>query len=175
MGRHKLHKTPNQIAEQKLRWWGPARNKRRRNRYATDKLYRERVHRWGRTSYQKRSKPKLRNSGANLAKLNQIGSLRIVSANGNRKRVITFSNAELATLLGYHPIVIRRWHTDRRFPRPSLRAKRSKNVFGVYTKNQAEELLKIMSEHQKKKLYLQKSDAETIAKLFKAVAASNRS
>jgi hypothetical protein len=167
MGRNKLHKTREQIAEQKHRWFGPARNKRRRKRYAADSAYRETVNSWNRTSYRQRSNSKLRNCRDNISELHEFGSIRIVPIGDSRKRIRTFSVPELAKALGdYHPVVLYRWQKERKFPRPVIPANDGK----VYTEDQARKLLTIMSEHQDKKLYFHKTDARLIEQLFKAMA-----
>jgi hypothetical protein len=54
MGRRKVQKTPEQIAADKLRWWGTERNARRRERYAEDAAYRENAIRQVQASYRKK-------------------------------------------------------------------------------------------------------------------------
>lgn len=168
MARHKLHKTPQQIAEQKGRYWGPARNRRRRKRYVADAIYREKVKNWNRSSYRRRNNSKLRNCRDNLPKLRQFSSIRTVPIGRSRRRVPTLTVPELAKALGgYHPVVLYRWQKEDKFPRPVIPSNDGK----IYTEDQARKLLTIMSEHQDKKLYFQKSDGELIEQLFAVMAA----
>ena len=168
MGRRKLHKTPEQIAEQKLRWWGPCRNERRRQQYAKDHSYRRTVHIRNRDSYRRRVGSQPRNCRANIARIAEFGSISLVTLNGSTRRMRTFSVAELANALGYHRIVLYRWHKQGKFPRPLLQA----NNQMVYTFGQAQKILTIMSEHQDNKSYFHKSDRETIRRLFRAMTSN---
>lgn len=170
MGRHKLHKTPEQIAEQKRRW-ADTRNERRRQQYADDSAHRRSIHTQNRAAYRKRANSEPRNCRENIAKLREFGFSRRVSLKGSMIRMLTFSVSELADALGgYHRIVLYRWHKERKFPRPIVQAKDQE----VYTVDQAHKILTVMSEHQDKKLYLRKSDAETINQLFNAMRPNSR-
>lgn len=170
MGRQKLRKTPEQIAEQKRRWWGPSWNERRARRRATDSAYREKVKSSNRASYRRRSKCQQRNCRDNIPKLHEFGSFRIVVIDGARRRLLTLSVPELAKALGYHPVVFNRWQKEGKFPPPAVSASDGK----VYTRDQARRLLTIISEHQDRKLYFNKSDAQVIRQLFKAMGPINR-
>ena len=165
MGRRKLNKTPEQIAEQKRRW-AQTRNAKRRRRYALDSAYRAGVHEQNRTGYRQRAGSEPRNCRMNIARLREFGTDREVSIGGASRRMLTFSVAELATALGgYHTTVLYRWQMQSRFPRPRLRASDRK----VYTFDQASNILRVMAAHQDEKLYLQETDAGTIQRLFDAM------
>ena len=165
MGRRKLHKTPEQIAEQKRRW-AETRNAKRRQQYATDDAYRSAVHTQNRTGYRERTGSELRNCRENIANLQDFGSIRAVSIDGCTTHILTYTVVQLAKAIGgYHPVALYRWQRQDRFPRPTTQAIDCK----VFTFDQAHKILVVMSEHQDKKLYLQKSDTDTINRLRDAI------
>jgi hypothetical protein len=165
MGRHKLHKTAEQIAAQKCRW-ADTHNRKRRMMYASDPAYRQKVVEQNRSSYRRLNKSKSRDCEKNLRKLHQFGNIRIVAAGTRRQPSLTFSTKELAKALGgYHHIVLYRWQRVRTFPRPAAQS----DGLNVYTETQARKLLCVMSKHQKHKQYLHRRDTATIGALFSAM------
>lgn len=172
MGRHKQFVSARAQANQKASWVATS-NKKRKSRYATDPEYREKVKARSRDHYREKHEVSLRPLDFCKKRLEDMGRMRKIVLAGANVTALTFSVKELANALGgINPIVIYRWHADKLFPRPNViqqGAQEDDDGAHVYTLGQMKRLIAVMEEHQKKSLYLRKSDRATIKAFFAQV------
>ena len=168
MGRKKLHKTSGQVAKQKARW-AEDHNRRRREKYAKDKAYREEVKRAAR-DYARLNRgaggsdeDKTNSCIRALADVENLGTPRAIDGNGI---VRTLSSTELAKAVGLsHVVVMHKWQRSGRFPKPQTRARIGRTHADVYTLDEAIKLLQIMKRHFMQASFLKETDTKTITAL----------
>lgn len=147
-------------------------------KYAKDPVFRAKVLRSNTQRYRKERARNVRNCTANLRNLSTFGSLRrcvTITPEGEvitSKPKVTFSTAQMSSVLGYHPVVMYGWHSKNKFPRPKVHVMDAHGKLNtVYSLEQAQELVKIIGMHQVNSQYLRDFDTEVIEALHSAVAA----
>lgn len=177
MGRKKKELTETQIEEQKQKWWGEARNERRRKRYQDDPKYRERQIQQVRESYRRRNSEKgeeVRNDDCrlNLDQLPEIGQLREVKLDTEHSiRMLTFTMDEAAKALTRHPQVVYRWMLAGLLPEPVYRGKNHRNRWqDVFTVPEMRAMIEVFGKHQETSQYYRAFHEETRTEMYERVA-----
>lgn len=143
-------------------------NKLRRERYKKDLKYREEVRKTCRDAYRRLHGVLIRDClPAIRSKLPNSPKRRVNIGNATRE-IQCVTTEELASMLGYAVLIVRRWHMSGRFPKPVYHVAHSPRQM-VYTVAQAKRLLTIMGNHQKENQYLRGSHVETIQALKDAM------
>lgn len=177
MGRHKKSLSPEEIMERKLRWWGPDRNARRREKYQQDKEYRQRTIRQVRDSYRKNrtaegSAVRSDSCEENISKLAEIGEVRDVVIADQSRRMLTFTVEQAAVAFGRNQQVLYRWFKSGLLPHPIIAVRNRRNrLQWVYVEAEMREMLVVFSAHQKLSQYYRSYHAETRSSIFAKVEA----
>jgi hypothetical protein len=163
-------KTMKQIEEQKKKWFGPARNKRRRERYATDREYRNNARKAARETYARTHVRKQGNQSLqNLGKLEEFGTVRNLRIGSKVIECLSFSTEEIGQALGgYRQPVMAKWQMDGKLPRPIYSAE-GLGRLRAYTKEEAEAMIQIIGELQTVKSNYTKNDKRVTLSLFKRI------
>jgi hypothetical protein len=176
MGRRKQVLSETEIEERKQRWWGEARNARRRERYAKDPAYRERAIQQVRESYRKSREDAglpLREEDCrnNLDRLAEFGMLREVKIDEEHTmRMLTFFTKELAKALDRNPAVVQRWINSGLIPPPVIIGKSHTNRwYPLYTVTEVRAIMAVFGEHQQTSQYFRTYHTETREKMHAAV------
>lgn len=148
--------------------WHKLRNERRRQRYAKDKEYRVHINKQNRLNYHERAKVELREA-VSPSELKTIGQRRLIEETGAEAFCLTVEEIGIA-LGGYHKVNIYRWIMRDRFPKPVFTTGQATQKVGVYTLEQAKQLVTIFSQHQKTSTQLRVGHTDTIRKLMDAVS-----
>ena len=180
-GRKPMEKTPEQVAAQKEKWFGAARNARRRERYEQDPDYRAK-HRAKSLDYLREQhgiSTDFRDCRANIDILDAIGDVRTVKWDGGE--YLTLTTEELAKALGEYSVTnVRRWITNGQLPEPVVPCDVQTDTFGrkgettemfVYLEDEIKALMEVLGPHQTDYHYYRKSHRATIEKVFEAVNA----
>jgi gamma-glutamylcyclotransferase (GGCT)/AIG2-like uncharacterized protein YtfP len=158
-GRKRVTPTPAETAERKRRWWGPERNERRRQRYATDESYRQAAIAQVASSYRKKREatgrsPQRRDTQKHLAEIETFASRRFMSG-ASEQAALTLTVEELARFLDRHPQVVRRWISKGLIPPPVATALNSRNrLQRVYTLREAAVIGEAIADHESRSSYL---------------------
>lgn len=167
-----MPKEKNTIPRSQTREFWEEQNRKRRERYRNDPVYRTHVSTASRESYRASHKV-VRKYAVQETDLQRLGTLRdmVPDAPGNkRRRMVTFNAAEMSEALGgYHTVVFYRWVRTGKFPPPRHDAYAQlgrKNVIKVYTLPEAQKLVSIFRRQQEQKTYFYASDSATVARLF---------
>lgn len=167
--------------DKKAKYWGEARNERRRERYAADPSYRENVlQRARQTQFDtRRAQGKDVREGENCREnMSQLGSFskRAVYVGETEVFMDKVVTAEdLAALLERDPQVLYRWMGKDMLPRPVFEAYNDRNrKQGVYLNDEARAIMTHFSKHQETSLYFKTSHTDTINNIKSAVEAVRR-
>jgi hypothetical protein len=178
MGRRKKILTPEEILERKLRWWGPDRNARRRERYQQDNEYRQQSIKQVRDHYrQSRTAAGLDvrsdDCEENISKLAEIGAVRDIINACQSRTLLTFTIEEAAIAFGRNQQVMYRWLKSGLLPPPVLTARNNRNrLQSVYVECELREMLDVFSAHQKLSQYYRSYHVETQNSMFAKVDAA---
>lgn len=172
-----MGRQPNSSISPERRKQMDKRNKRRRERYAKDRAYRQNCKRTSREA--------LREARGTVSDIDRISAVeraidrlekssethctkRPMVVNGVDQRPrLTLNSEEMAKCLGLWGVnALRTIHQSGRFPRPSYEARAYKAVIPVYLRDDALKLLRIMRDHYRVKSYLHANDKETLDRLF---------
>lgn len=147
----------------------------RRLKYKTDPEYRSKVAELNRLAYRKGKKIKAKDCSGNLSALSSIGSVREVIVDKKHqyaKRVLCFTNSELAKALKIGTPTIYKWQQSGRLPLPTFSlpfAEGSTNDLAqadkVYLEAEVKVLIDIISQHQKEFRHYRESHTETMARI----------
>lgn len=177
MGRKKLELTAAEIEERKQRFWGAARNSRRRARYHSDEEYRQAAIQSVRDAYRSR----LGGDGKDvcnddcrtrLASVPDHGSEMLVVCPGRTPfTILAFTVTDLAALLQRNVQVLYRWMKAGIFPYPTLHvvANTPGPVQRVYCREEIEAIMHVFGAHQQLSQYYRNAHTETREGLFQAV------
>ena len=147
----------------KTREWLKQRNERRRRVYRENKARRLAVNLQNRRSY-RRNNIVESNKALPPSKLSSVAVNRTVPTLGC---IPTLSVADMGIALGgYHKVVVYRWISQNKFPKPKYS---SDEGLGVYTLNQAKKIVEVFYAHQKTSAHFCFSHKDTIEKLFKCL------
>lgn len=172
MGRHKEPRDEDKIEDQKSRWWGEERNKRRRERYHSDPNYREQRRQQARESYRRRNSARVdEDCRENLGRLKEVGEYRTVQlAPGAEEQVLlTFNTKELAGLLNRNTNILYRWQSSGVLPKPVV-PNRDFGGIPVFTEPEVRALMEVFGNHQQVTQYLRAKDKTTIRAFYDALA-----
>lgn len=148
---------------------------------------------WNQASYSRRKGgvlPMKHNVYVNIDRLQEFGSLRIISLSGTAFCATrTFTREELAIALGYQPVTISRWLVRRILPAPPVVTSApaqhtaqwdrlvatpgviTRRGVHVYTEAQVRRIARILEEHfNTTAVFLRTTHHQTVAKLKAAVA-----
>jgi hypothetical protein len=172
MGRHKIHKTKEQIMTAQKKW-KEKHNEARRLKYANDEEYRRTVMLRNRREYRERTGSEPKPLLKALKHLSAYGMERRVVIGSKVRKLHTYRVRELADAMCHtHLLMIYRWMTKKVFPRANVLldgAIEGQPGGYVYTTPQVRRIIEILAEHQKRTLHLRTDHTDTIEKLFKAV------
>jgi hypothetical protein len=178
MGRRKQVLTPSEIEERKKRWWGDARNARRRARYKSNKDYREQAIAQVRESYRQgrlRDGLSVRQDDCreNIPLLTKIGQDRPARVDGEvLSRHLTFTIDELAVALGRNTQVVYRWVSSGLMPGPVFEARNSRDRWQhVYVEGEVRALLEVIGAHQATSQYYRARHSETRDRVMQSMRA----
>lgn len=166
-----------EIEARKLKYWGPERNKERRDRYKNDAEHRAKVQQQVRESYRKTREEnglpvRQQDCRENIPLLVDTGEDRtVLLSSGEPITMSTFTVHELGVALERNKQVLYRWFSADLFPRPVVCADTPRNANQpVYTYDEAVALLTAFGEHQEVSQYYRKYHTKTTEALFAAVA-----
>jgi hypothetical protein len=94
----------------------------------------------------------------------------VVMPGGGTSRRLTLTTSEIATAMGYHPVVVYGWQSKGLFPRPTVGVVGKKG--NAFTLSQARSILRTMGRHQTKCQFLRGRDGDTIKALHRAATNS---
>lgn len=161
----------------KKRWWGEARNARRRERYHNDPEYRARIQEQARKKFLERGTPKesLRLHGIK-DKISSYGKVREVTMeDGAVKSMMVLTSEELANVLGKTPNMVYRWRSSKKLPYGVMTAVEGRAVVTVYSEAEVYAMVSVLADHFGRRLYYHDSHEETRKALFTAVDKARRS
>lgn len=176
-GRKPLNLTPEQVQERKDRWWGHARNLRRRTRYKFDPNYREMVLGYVRRQTNNPAvgtvKPPAEVSDLRriLVELPSIGTVRTVFVGEKTVRMLTFNRQEIAIIMSKSPNTIGRWIKENLFPAPRSKASTSApgpNRLHVYTAPEVKAMLEVILTYHDTDVNYRPSSDKLTEQLFDA-------
>lgn len=180
MKRRKQPLTSEEIEKRKQLWWGPTRNARRRERYASDQAYREKAIKQVRETYRRTREAegasvRQEDCRENLPKLFELGRVRTIRVSGqqvkdNAPKKLTFTLEELAKTLGRNTQVLYRWLSDDMIPAPLYEALNERNRWqGVYTEDEVTAIVQIFGKHQEISQYYRTFHENTRNSIHSAV------
>lgn len=146
------------------------RNKSRTDRYANDPEYRRKVQESSKKSFNKKktSQSRVRVFESSPSRLCRYGEVRHII--GQDEASFTFNVEEIARVMGnHHPIVIRNWHRDGRFPKPNHVTKVGNSYLGVYDEFQTRAMALILRKHFNSSSYFTHKHKEVIKALHEAM------
>lgn len=167
--------TDDAVKERNDRYFGPARNKRRRDRYKADASFRRSAIDAVRAAYRKqraRQGEEVRDEDCriNVPLLTTIGKIRsVVLGEHTEISVLTLTVDELAIALIRHKRVLQRWMRAGLFPFPTIPIKKGKTMELVYSSDQAQRLLETFGHHTEDSQYYKKDHVVTRSGLFAAM------
>lgn len=177
MGRHKVYKTPEEIAAQQA-IYAERHNAKRRAKYREDADYRAIQRRLARETRRRLSgkteqqcREKADQCSAAMRDLRRIGARRQVYVSGEViGSDVTLTIPEMAKALGLRSaIAVREWIADGRFPSPSNEVCVTRRHAMAYTAGEAKKLLRVMRDHYMVKEYYLATDTGTRDRLFAAL------
>lgn len=165
--------------DKKEKYWGEARNERRRARYAEDAEYRRDVLQRARaTQFNMRREQGMdvregENCRDNLPRLASVEKRDLMLDGEVFKTGVRAVTAEgLAELLNRDPQVLYRWMGKDMLPRPVFESLNDRNRRqAVYTTEEARAIMEVFGAHQETSLYFRTSHTDTISRIHAAVAA----
>ena len=182
MGRKKMVLSLLETVERKERYWGAARNAKRREAYRTDPEYRASVQQQVKESYRKSRMEKgydVRNHDCreNITNLNKIGQKRFVTeTTGETHEMLTLTPEEMARAFDRNSQVIYRWLSTNLFPPPGLMSyshekettEEGDDRFLVYGEQEAKALMHVFGKHQETSQYYRLVHTQLTKDLFDA-------
>jgi hypothetical protein len=146
-------------------------NAKRRQKYREDM---ERAERLRKAAREHKRHPTDKDPNANLGRAREFGKMREVEGRG---LVLTFTLDDLAPMVQFHAMVVRRWFDGGQLPLPITEAvpiEGDKMVGGrekvpVYTLPEAEVILTVMAKHLSQFRYFRTTDIETIDALARGI------
>ena len=158
------------------------RNAQRRAAYRASPEYREKVLNENRAQYRKRNGGDSKDCRDNLSRLDEIGTVRFLQSGNRRgKKVLTFTNEEMAQAIGYSLVALYRMQGDGRMPKPVTQPmyqegpSNSSGAQGkfvtdcVYTEAEAIAVINELGAHQENVMHYRVSHVETRKRIFAAV------
>ncbi len=157
------------------------RNEERREAYAADPSYRQKVLSGNRAQYRKAHGENGKDCRANLSRLGDIGSIRFLRGGPKPVKALTFTNAELAEALDYSLVAVYRMQADGRLPKAVVEpiykeaGKSDKGSGGrfltdcVYTKAEVVAIINVLGEHQESVMHYRAVHTETQKRIYAAV------
>tara|TARA_R110000803_G_scaffold10632_2_gene32323 strand:- start:1461 stop:1904 length:444 start_codon:yes stop_codon:yes gene_type:complete len=141
---------------------------KKKQRYKDDAEYREHLKTYERDRYRETHADTVKDCNDSLHEMQSFGlKRRLRTDDHGHSTQITFSTAQLAAAMLYHPVRVRQWQGAFKFPKPPHKVEGSK--LRVYTLKEARLLVAIIATHQKKNQYLRDDHDETIKRLHAAV------
>lgn len=142
------------------------RNKERRERYATDPVYRQEAIEAARRYARSRRNICREDCSKNLANLSKFGTRCPVIVAGKQRRMFTFTVVQLAKVLERHPKIIERWIRNKMLRAPIFK---TTNDMLVYTLDEVKAIVIVYSDHQKEVAYYRKSHEHTRLRMHKSI------
>jgi hypothetical protein len=161
---------PKITEEQKEKWFGKARNERRRKQYASSTEYRKRVLQQSKERYRAHSgNERERNCPTESGYLAMSGDKRLVVIGGASTMRVCFTTEELGDALGgYNKVNMYRWHADGRLPRPVYACDKL-GIQMVYTLPEVKAIANVLNDHLSNKRYYTYKDLDTITSMSSEV------
>lgn len=158
--------------QRKQRGYQTDSNARRRTKYHRDPSYREKAIKGSRKTYRDHYAVEVKNCAGNEHRLAEFGTVRKVRINGEVEHRLTFDAEQVGAVLGgYHPVAVRRWIAEGKFPAPAL--SEFKNGVGararVYTDAQVAAFVVAMAAHQQEKQNIYDTDTDLISRFAAAM------
>lgn len=173
MGRPKKVLSEAEKEAQKQRWFGEARNERRRQKYAEDKAFREREKARARVVNREPSPPSPDNPIRNISRLSSFGAVReVVTPSGDVRKIVCLTTQELAKVLFRTAHILYRWRQQGKWPKPVLVTKvESGTGTDVYSLPEVREMVRVIGDHLTKTPYFHNTHVETAKALHEAAEA----
>lgn len=172
MGRPRKVLTPAEREARKKKWWGDDFNQKRREKYASNKEFRE--------GEKRRMRVRSREGGPDYDPRTRLGELDSLATSrdvfddtGEQITTPCFTTEEVADLLGRQTQALYRWRSAGKFPHGVWRTKAETGNFKqVYTVSETKAILKVFGEHFAETPYYHESHKVTRDRLFAEVEAA---